>query len=116
MEPSSDGDHALRAAEVNTGARHKREAPPRWYVYGGTVRIPRCPWQRRQVVEPPDVRALRVLPPPATQPFERWSLDFLSDSLADGRRFRVLTIVDNVSRVSPAIAIGTSLTGERADV
>jgi len=57
--------------------------------------------------------APRVLPPPATQPFERWSLDFLTDSLADGRRFRVLTIVDNVSRVSPAIAVGASLTGER---
>ena len=57
--------------------------------------------------------ATRVLPPPATQPCERWSLDVLSDSLADGRRFRVLTIVDNVSRVSPAIAVGTSLTGER---
>jgi putative transposase len=57
--------------------------------------------------------APRVLPPPATQPLERWSLDFLSDSLVDGRRFRVLTIVDNVSRVSPAIAVGTSLTGER---
>jgi putative transposase len=59
------------------------------------------------------VSAPRVLPPPATQPLERWSLDFLSDSLADGRRFRVLTIVDNVSRVSPAIALGTSLPGER---
>lgn len=57
--------------------------------------------------------APRVLPPPAQRPHERWSLDFLSDSLADGRRFRVLTIVDNVSRVSPAIAVGTSLTGER---
>ena len=57
--------------------------------------------------------APRVLPPPATRPLERWSLDFLSDSLVDGRRFRVLTIVDNVSRVSPAIAVGTSLTGER---
>jgi putative transposase len=57
--------------------------------------------------------APRVLPPPATRPQERWSLDFLSDSLADGRRFRVLTIVDNVSRVSPAIAVGTSMTGER---
>ncbi len=55
----------------------------------------------------------RVLPPPATRPHERWSLDFLSDSLVDGRRFRVLTIVDNVSRVSPAIAVGVSLTGER---
>jgi putative transposase len=59
------------------------------------------------------VSAPRVLPPPATQPLERWSLDFLSDSLADGRRFRILTIVDSVSRVSPAIAVGTSLTGER---
>jgi putative transposase len=57
--------------------------------------------------------APRVLPPPATKPLERWSLDFLADSLADGRRFRVLTIVDTVSRVSPAIAVGSSLTGER---
>src|SRR5215213_4696867 len=55
----------------------------------------------------------RLLPPPATRPLERWSLDFLSDSLANGRRFRVLTIVDNVSRVSPAIEVGSSLTGER---
>jgi putative transposase len=57
--------------------------------------------------------APRVLPPPPTRPLERWSLDFLTDSLADGRRFRVLTIVDNVSRVSPAIEVGVSLTGER---
>lgn len=53
----------------------------------------------------------RVAPPPPTRPLERWSLDFLTDSLADGRRFRVLTVVDNVSRVSPAIAVATSLTG-----
>jgi len=33
--------------------------------------------------------------------------------LVDGRRFRVLTIVDTVSRVSPAIAVGVSVTGER---
>ena len=55
----------------------------------------------------------RVLPPPAPRPLERWSLDFLADALADGRRFRVLTIVDHGSRVSPAIAVGNSLTGER---
>lgn len=59
------------------------------------------------------VSAPRVLPPPARRPHERWSLDFLTDSLVDGRRFRVLTIVDNVSRVSPAIEVGISLTGER---
>jgi len=55
----------------------------------------------------------RVAPPPPTRPLERWSLDFLADSLADGTRFRVLTIVDNVSRVSPAIEVATSLTGAR---
>jgi putative transposase len=57
--------------------------------------------------------ASRLLPSPATKPLERWSLDFLTDGLASGRRFRVLTIVDNVSRVSPAIEVGVSLTGER---
>jgi putative transposase len=57
--------------------------------------------------------ASRLLPSPATKPLERWSLDFLTDGLADGRRFRVLTIVDTVSRVSPAIEVGVSLTGER---
>jgi putative transposase len=55
----------------------------------------------------------RLAPPPPTRPRERWSMDFLADSLADGRRFRVLTIVDNVSRVSPAMEVGSSLTGER---
>jgi putative transposase len=55
----------------------------------------------------------RVTPPPAEQPNERWSMDFMTDSLVDGRRFRAMTIVDNVSRVSPAIEVDTSLTGER---
>lgn len=59
------------------------------------------------------VSAPRVLLPRAERPHERWSMDFLTDSLVDGRRFRVLTIVDNVSRVSPAIEVGSSLTGER---
>jgi putative transposase len=57
--------------------------------------------------------AARVTPAPAQRPQERWSMDFLTDSLVDGRRFRVLTLVDNVSRVSPAIAVDTSLTGDR---
>ena len=43
-------------------------------------------------------------------------MDFLTDTLVDGRRFRVLMIVDTVSRVSPAIEVGVSLTGERVVV
>ncbi|PXW80512.1 hypothetical protein BZA02_1051, partial [Ruegeria sp. P4] len=29
---------------------------------------------------------------------QRWSLDFVSDSLSDGRRFRVLCVIDDFSR------------------
>lgn len=52
----------------------------------------------------------RVPRPVATEPQAEWGMDFLTDRLADGRRFRVLTLVDHVSRVSPAIAAGASLT------
>ena len=55
----------------------------------------------------------RVIPPPAQRPNERWSIDFLTDSLIDGRRFRAMTIVDNMSRVSPAIEVDVSIKGER---
>jgi putative transposase len=57
--------------------------------------------------------APRVLSPPAHRPQERWSLDFLTDNLADGQRFRVLTIVDNVGRVSLAIEAGHFLPSAR---
>jgi putative transposase len=57
--------------------------------------------------------ALRPLLPPAQAPNEQWSMDFLSDSLVSGQRFRVLTVVDNMSRESPAIEAARSLTGER---
>ena len=56
---------------------------------------------------------LRIPLPPAVHPNERWSIDFLTDSLIDGRRFRGMTIVDTVSRVSPAIEIDTLIAGSR---
>ncbi len=37
----------------------------------------------------------------------------MSDSLATGQRFRLLTLVDNMSRESPAIEVDRSLTGAR---
>ena len=40
---------------------------------------------------------------PAMAANECWSMDFLSDQLFDGRTIRVLTIVDNFTRLSPAI-------------
>jgi len=41
-----------------------------------------------------------------------WSMDFISDSLFDGRRFRALTIVDNYSRECLAIEAGQSIKGQ----
>jgi putative transposase len=40
-------------------------------------------------------------------------MDLVSDSLSNGQRFRALTLVDNFSRVSPAIEVDFSLTGRR---
>ena len=45
-------------------------------------------------------------------PNQAWSLDFVADHLADGRRFRALTIVDVFTRESLAIEVGQSLKGE----
>jgi putative transposase len=58
------------------------------------------------------VRA-RVPLPPATEPNERWAMDFLRDTLATGTAFRTLTVVDTCTRESPAIEVDVSLPGER---
>ena len=41
-----------------------------------------------------------------------WSMDFVADQLADGRRFRALTILDVFTRESLAIEVGQRLKGE----
>ncbi|SMC56478.1 HTH-like domain-containing protein, partial [Fulvimarina manganoxydans] len=46
-------------------------------------------------------------------PGERWSLDFVADQLEDGRRFRILTIVDDCTRENLALIADTSLSGVR---
>jgi putative transposase len=51
-----------------------------------------------------------VLPQQANQ---RWSLDFVSDALNSGRRFRILTVVDDFTRECLCLVADTSLTGPR---
>src|SRR3954453_13742417 len=48
-----------------------------------------------------------------TAPNDRWSLDFVSDQLTDGRRFRILTVVDDCTRECLALVADTSLSGVR---
>ena len=55
-------------------------------------------------------RAPMTLP---LMPNQRWSLDFVSDQLTDGRRFRVLTVVDDCTRECLALIADTSLSGAR---
>jgi putative transposase len=51
-------------------------------------------------------RALMLVP---MVPNDRWSLDFVSDQLTDGRRFWILTVVDDCTRECLALVADTSL-------
>ena len=43
----------------------------------------------------------------------RWSMDFVSDAMADGCKFRAFSVVDDFSRECPVIAVDRSLPGAR---
>lgn len=49
----------------------------------------------------------------ANSPNMTWSLDFVSDALSDGRRIRILTVVDDFTRECIKLTVDTSLTGQR---
>jgi putative transposase len=55
----------------------------------------------------------RAPAPVLALPNQRWSLDFVHDQLATGRRFRVLNIVDDVTRECVGVVIDTSISGRR---
>ena len=48
-----------------------------------------------------------------TKPNERWAMDFMSDGLWNGRKFKVLTILDIFTKECLAIEIDTSINGNR---
>lgn len=63
--------------------------------------------RRKRVAQP------RVERPALTAPDERWSMDFVRDTLSSGRAFRALTLVDEFTRESLHIEVDTSLPGLR---
>jgi len=75
-----------REEGLNLRIKHKRKRP------GAALRLPR---QQAQGMN------------------DTWSLDFVSDSLFNGQRFRVLTVVDNYSRECLALEVGQSIRGEQ---
>ena len=63
--------------------------------------------KRKKLVRP---RIPMLLP---TKMNERWSMDFVSDQLSNGRRFRVLNIVDDYSRICVGQVVDFSISGAR---
>lgn len=84
------------------GVNHKRVY--RLYREEGLAMRKRPSKRRRSCLK-------RELPVLATRKNECWSMDFMSDELYDGRRFRLLTLVDNHTRESLAVRVGQRLRG-----
>lgn len=65
----------------------------------------------RRRKRPSWVKRASVVVMQPTAPNERWSMDFIHDTLSNGRRFKVLTIIDHVSRECPGLEVDTSIRG-----
>ena len=63
--------------------------------------------RRKKLIRP---RIPMALP---TEKNERWSVDFVSDQLATGRRFRVFNIIDDFTRECVGQLVDTSISGKR---
>jgi putative transposase len=68
----------------------------------------RCKKPRRHVTA-----CRRMDRPVALEPNEGWSMDFMSDELFDGRRIRLLTLVDNFTRESLVIEVNDRMGGHK---
>lgn len=95
--------------------------------YYGRIRLEGLPWNRKRVLRV--YRKMRLglrrkhkkrLPSRVKVPLHAplgpnqvWSMDFMSDSLSDGRKIRVLNIMDDYNREVIAIEVGLSIPSER---
>jgi len=123
-KPVKKNDDELRNRMKELAYKHKRYGSPRLHVllkkegqiinHKKTERIYkeeglslRRPTKKKRILP------VRVHMIAASRLNEVWSIDFMSDSLADGRRFRVLTIVDDFTRESPGILAYSSIPAKR---
>jgi putative transposase len=58
-------------------------------------------------------RRQRVPQRQATQPNQRWSADFVSDKLSDGRSIRILTVIDQFTRECVCLEVDRSMNGPK---
>ncbi len=99
------GDRRLHILLLREGVKINRKKTQRLYTEEGlTVRKRKS---RRRAV------GARAPLPAVARPNERWSLDFVHDQLTSGRRFRVLNVMDDVTRECLAAVVDTSISGLR---
>jgi putative transposase len=119
-KPMPRNDATLRTRMKQLAHAHKRYGSPRLHVllkgeglvinHKRTERIYREEGlSLRKRSGRKRVSLSRVPMPPASRVNEVSSIDFLSDALAEARRFRILAIVDDFTRVSPGILVHTSI-------
>ena len=122
--PKKDNDDALRHRLCELAGQRKRFGSPRLHImlkrenlvvnHKRTERIYREEGLAlRRKRRRKSAAGIRIVLPMAMRPNEHWSMDFVSDSIITGQRFRALTIIDNYSRECPVIEVDTSLGGAR---
>lgn len=117
-------DQALRDRMKALAKDHKRYGSPRLHVllkkeglvvnHKRTERIYRekgLQLRRKRKKKPNSL--LRIPMPQASMANEIWSMDFVHDSCADGGKLRVLTIVDDFTKVSPGLLTHSSISGKK---
>ena len=101
-----DGSRKITVLLKREGWAVGRKLVYRLYRAEGVTLHPRSLRRRKAVVTRRE--AIK-----ATGLNDAWSLDFVADHLADGRRFRALTVLDVFTRECLAIEAGVSLRGEQ---
>lgn len=123
-EPNRSDDTSLRQRMREIAAERKRFGSPRLHImlkreglvinHKRTERIYREEGLAlRRKRRRKGAAGARVIMPAPERPNQRWSMDFVTDSLVTGRRFRAFAIVDDFSRECPVIEVDTSLGGRR---
>lgn len=119
-QPRPDGNDALRARLKELAGQHRRHGyrmlHNRLKNDGWRINVKRTYRVYREEGLTVRRRRRKKLPVPERQPLVRpslpnevWSMDFVFDELADGRRVKTLTIVDDCTKASVKIIADTSI-------
>jgi putative transposase len=118
--PRDDGNGRLRERLTELAGQHRRHGyrmlHSRLQLEGWTINVKRTYRVYREEGLMVRKRRRKKLPVPErqplvrpTQPDEVWSMDFVFDELANGRRVKTLTVVDDCSKEAVQIAVDTSI-------